>query len=450
MKPRSPTFWQGLSSHENTTDLVISDRPRLTSRPDVQKPSLIVLIGGRAKMAALHELFGARRRQPPGAPPGSSTGIHLHVAAQSSFHERPLLIVEGGLQDGDSKAFPPSYLQDVRGRTVMRQAPQAVRGLGSEALYSRLLEPFADVFCYFCDDLGGLEAVARHLATWPDREPQPGTLVAGARPKIAIVSSAIPHGAQSESKAKADLLDMARVSAAAHHRALKERVMSLSDEVRRHRVDARCLFSVTHFAAFLDVACDHFAAAPGALFDFVLGARYRSPVPKNLESHIANFLSFVNSPAELIDFAAPFFDPSDVFESLYHDLIHRACSDAALAVAGEPAASMPRSVLVGLVKARFVECFGELVHQSTTASEIHLRFLTRFRPRCLRVHSNRTCLSCVPHHGLPCGHVHCDHCAWDYGRPSDDDPWTTSRCWTTPGACRRWGGRCGTTRRCLG
>ncbi|KAH7363553.1 phospholipase [Plectosphaerella cucumerina] len=425
MKPRSPTFWLALSSHESITDLVISDRPRLiakqTSQPDVQKPSLFALIGGRAKTAALQELFGVRRRQPPGSP-GPSTGIHLHVAAQSSFHERPLLIVEGGLHDGDFEAAPPSDQQDVRRRTVVRPAQQAAGSLDSEALYSRLLEPFADVFCYFCDDLGGLEAVARHLATWPNREPQPGTLVTGARPKIVIVSSTIPHGAQGENKARADLLGMVeraagrntsalasqihvvallpqgRVSAAARHRALKERIMRLSDEVRRRRVDALCLFSVTHFAAFLDVACDHFATAPDAPFDFVRGARCRSPVPKDVESHLVNFFGLANSPVELIEFAAPvvgsslfrdayppdahLFDPSDVFESLYRDPVNHACSGVALAVAGDPGMTMPRSVLVGLVKARFVECFSEL-------------------------------------------HVHCDDCVWDYGHPSDDDPWTT-------------------------
>lgn len=331
MKLRSSTFWLGLGSYENTTDLVVSNRPRQvtaqTSRPNSQRPSLLVLVGHKAKTAALHELFGVRRTQQAGAPSGSAD-IHLHLASQSIFYERPLLIAEGGFPDGDSEAFPKACPQDVRRRTVMRPTQRAAKDHAADELYSRLLRPFGDVFCFFSDDLGGLEGVAHHLMTWLDRDDDCQVL-ASTRPRIIIATSTVPHGAESERKAKMDLLEIlekgtgkfpsalashievvalfpqARISATARHRALKERLMRSSDEVRQSRVDARCLFSAIHFAAFLDVACDHFASTPDAPFDFIQGSRSRDPVPRDLESHIANFLCHIKSPADMTDFAVP-------------------------------------------------------------------------------------------------------------------------------------------------
>ena len=34
------------------------------------------------------------------------------------------------------------------------------------AVHTQLLAPFADVFCFFCDDLGGFQSVAHHIAAW--------------------------------------------------------------------------------------------------------------------------------------------------------------------------------------------------------------------------------------------------------------------------------------------
>ncbi|KAH6705691.1 phospholipase, partial [Verticillium dahliae] len=442
MKLRSSTFWLGLGSYENTTDLVVSNRPRQvtaqTSRPNSQRPSLLVLVGHKAKTAALHELFGVRRTQQAGAPSGSAD-IHLHLASQSIFYERPLLIAEGGFPDGDSEAFPKACPQDVRRRTVMRPTQRAAKDHAADELYSRLLRPFGDVFCFFSDDLGGLEGVAHHLMTWLDRDDDCQVL-ASTRPRIIIATSTVPHGAESERKAKMDLLEIlekgtgkfpsalashievvalfpqARISATARHRALKERLMRSSDEVRQSRVDARCLFSAIHFAAFLDVACDHFASTPDAPFDFIQGSRSRDPVPRDLESHIANFLCHIKSPADMTDFAVPllgsslsldayppgghFFDPVDIFKGLYDGMLHQVFSNGTTG-RNELSNTFVGSGLVSQVKAYF--------------------------SHWLRVHSTRVCLSClshIPQHGMPCGHVHCDNCVWDYGSPSGKDPWT--------------------------
>ncbi|KAM9873298.1 hypothetical protein VDGL01_12624, partial [Verticillium dahliae] len=335
-------------------------------------------------------------------------------------------------------------------------------------LYCRLLAPFADVFCFFCDDLdGGLEGVARHLATWLDHAPQAQS-PANAHPKIVVVSSTVPHGVQGEAKAKTDLLAMLEketgretsnlstyisfvtvlphtsVSATARYRAVKERIMRISDDVRQSRVDARCLFSATHVAALLDGACDHFASASDLPFDLVQESRRRSPVPENLESHITEFVGHGTTQTEIVTFAMPvigsslfldayppgahLFDPVDVFEGLYSDMLNRAFSNQSMLLGRDGSTCMPSNGLIHLVKAHFVGCFSELARHSGSASDIHLRLLRRFKPHWLRIHSSRLCLSClshVPQYGFSCGHVHCEACVWDYGRPSDDDPWVT-------------------------
>ncbi|KAM0492971.1 hypothetical protein ACHAPB_008645 [Verticillium nonalfalfae] len=297
MKPRSPTMWLGLSGCENNYDLIVSTRLRLVTshlpRPDTQRPSLVVLVGGRAKSIALHAMFGDARRQA------------IIWTAQSGMERR------------------------VTGE-----------------LYCRLLAPFADVFCFFCDDLdGGLEGVARHLATWLDHAPQAQN-PANARPKIVVVSSTVPHGVQGEVKAKTDLLAMLEketeretsnlatyisfvtvlphtsVSATARYRALKERIMRISDDVRQSRVDARCLFSATHVAALLDGACDHFASASDLPFDLVQESRRRNPVPENLESHITEFVGRGTPQTELVTFAMPVIG-SSLFLDAYPPGAHR-------------------------------------------------------------------------------------------------------------------------------
>ncbi|EGY23440.1 phospholipase [Verticillium dahliae VdLs.17] len=417
-------MWLGLSGCENNYDLIVSNRLRLVTshlpRPDTQRPSLVVLVGGRAKSIALHAMFGVRIAQPATGSPGSNE-IHLHLAPQTSFHERPVLLAEGHLYNSHARVVPTTCPQDARRQAIIWTAQSGMERRVTGELYCRLLAPFADVFCFFCDDLdGGLEGVARHLATWLDHGPQAQN-PANAHPKIVVVSSTVLHGVQGEAKAKTDLLAMLEketrretsnlsayisfvtvlphtsVSATARYRALKERIMRISDDVRQSRVDARCLFSATHVAALLDGACDHFASASDLPFDLVQESRRRNPVPENLESHVTEFVGRGTPQTELVTFAMPvigsslfldayppgahLFDPVDVFEGLYSDMLNRAFSNESMPLGRDGSTCMPSDGLIQLVKAHF--------------------------------------------YGLSCGHVHCEACVWDYGRPSDEDPWVT-------------------------
>ncbi|KAG7146746.1 hypothetical protein HYQ46_004447 [Verticillium longisporum] len=126
--------------------------------------------------------------------------------------------------------------------------------------------------------------------------------------------------------------------------------MRISDDVRQSRVDARCLFSATHVAALLDGACDHFASASDLPFDLVQESRRRSPVPESLESHITEFVGRGTPQTELVTFAMPvigsslfldayppgahLFDPVEVFEGLYSDMLNRAFSNEPMPLGG--------------------------------------------------------------------------------------------------------------------
>src|ERR1700733_12238040 len=100
MKHCEHTHWLGLSSQGNDTCLLVSDRLQKIAyhipNPDIQSPSLLVLIGGAAKSVALRELFGIKKTRHFTVK--RSTGeVHLHVDPSSIFHERPILIAEGAL-----------------------------------------------------------------------------------------------------------------------------------------------------------------------------------------------------------------------------------------------------------------------------------------------------------------------------------------------------------------
>jgi hypothetical protein len=324
------TFWLGLDVRGTDADIVASDRLGTITRliPDRAKksPSLFVLIGNSAKTTALRELFGVKRsrhftlKQSPAE-------LHLHVEPSTLFGDRPVLVAEGDLS---GKPSVRSHAQRCH-RITRRPLRTCDRGLDTGlaiSVYSRLLSPFADVFCYFSDDLGGLDHVARHLAYLLDCG-FPSARPASWRPAVVVVTDKIPPGAESEREARKSLLLLVReataadalgrlssvdvvalfpagaMSAEARHRVLRERLMQASDRVRKTRQDSRSLFSTTHFTAFLESACRHLSSDVAEPFNFVRAAREHNPVAGDLDQHLENFLSHIKSSDELTGFAVP-------------------------------------------------------------------------------------------------------------------------------------------------
>jgi len=334
-------------------DLLTSERVQNITHnipnPDVQRPSLLVLIGNAAKTIALRELFGVKRKRQFSIKPGPAE-IHLHIDPSSVFHEKPLLIAEGDLSEKQKGEAPTNKCHDVTRRSV-RRGSELGPGRIASGVYARLLSPFADVFCFFCDDLGGLQQVARHLAAWLEHE-HTSTRPASTRSRVVVVTEKIPLGAESEKQARTALLCLLQeettrdlfeqvsaidvialfpngsLSVDARYRPLKERLRVDLDQVRKNREDARSLFTMVHFAAFLSSAFDHFSNIEGP-FDFIKASRVYNPVAPDLEEHLSHFLKHVRSPDKLTGFAAPVIASSLVLDN-YPPGAHRRSSPSPL------------------------------------------------------------------------------------------------------------------------
>ncbi|KAH7111354.1 hypothetical protein B0J11DRAFT_598877 [Dendryphion nanum] len=422
MKRCDHSHWLSLSSQGNDTCFLASDRlQKITSHisnPDTQSPSLFVLIGGTAKFSSS--------------------------------------------QDSRGK-IPSGKCHEITRRTIRGSNEPADLNQIAAGTYSKLLFPFTDVFCFFCDDLGGLKQVACHLAAWLEHGDL-STLPTSTHPRVVVVTEKIPLGAESEKEARATLLWLLReettrdlseqfsaidvialfpsgtISVEARHRLLKERLMSSSDQVRQHREDERSLFPTTHFVAFLKSAYDHFSNCIDKPFDFIQASREYNPVALDLEEHLFNFIKKVKAPDELTEFAVPIiassllldnyppdahlFPPGKVFEVLYKAAFYKS-KDRVIAFKDSEDVVL-RSGFITLIKQHLHLYFEELTQDCTSAVKIHEKNLRQFKTRWRDIKSSSTCLCCLrrrPQYGLPCGHTICENCVLVFGECCVDDPW---------------------------
>lgn len=327
MKQCRHSAWLGLRSQGSETQLLVSSRlenlTKLIPDPHSRHPSLLVLIGNTGKSVALRELFGARRDRQGGLRRGTGE-IHLHFDPSAIFFGRPLFIAEGDICNSPAGKIVNERCHDVVTRTVQRPRRWSKLEQISNGLYAQLLYPFADVFCFFSDDIGGFRQVARCLAEWLEQG-----CVSRIHPRVVIVTEKVPVGSTSEKEARKAFLWMLEeetardplqqmtsidvialfpsgsVSVDARLRPLKELLLKRSDQVRQIRAESRYLFSTAHLAAFLDSACEHFTAACRDPFDFVSASRAHNPVAPDLDEHFSNFIRQIKTAQDLAAFAAP-------------------------------------------------------------------------------------------------------------------------------------------------
>lgn len=128
--------------------------------PDFQQPTLLVLIGNVSKAIALRELFGVKRagrfnlRQSP-------TEVHFHVDPTTFFGDNPLFIANGDLCDQPAVKTVAAKAQDMTQRLIKRPSEEFGFSGPTGSIYTQLLAPFANVFCFFCEDLGGFKRISR-------------------------------------------------------------------------------------------------------------------------------------------------------------------------------------------------------------------------------------------------------------------------------------------------
>jgi hypothetical protein len=329
MKYCEHTHWLNISHQGCNTYLALSDRLQNITKhipnPDVQKPSLFLLIGNATKSVSLKEVFGLKARH---IKPKRGLGdIHLHIAPFSVFHDRPLIVADSdAVSNNLSKKIATAKCHEITYRLIQRSSDSLNFDHHVNGIYGQLLLPFVDVLCLFADDLGGFKQVAQLLASWLERG-QVATFPESVRPQVFIVTEKIPLGGENEAKraflwcveeqTKKDifevvsaidiiaLLPRGSVSIDVRYRLLRERLMKASDHVRKSREEAHMLFSVTHFMAFLKAASDHFSHTDEKPFNFITASRTSNPTASDLEEHMSNFLKHIKSPRELIEFAAP-------------------------------------------------------------------------------------------------------------------------------------------------
>jgi hypothetical protein len=310
------TQWLGLATSDG--DVLVQSTDRLHTiledlpDPDAQQPSLLVFIGNRSKARAIKEL--AKTFTPPpryGRDPSclsqyddevSSRGqtklngrrthgeIHLHIHAPSTFSSRPVLLAEGDLPSLDraSTALGTEKCHELESRQIEPEglATPSLAG-AADRIYSQLLLPFTDVFCFFAEDVGKFQPIVQRLALWLDLGP-PSTLPRSTRPRVLVVTERVAGDPGDD---ESDLRDFTRMlgeettmdiseqfsgirvlglaalnkdlSNRSRHRELFEQLLNCSDQVREARATSRTLFSAHYFSAFFRYALDHLAATSG-------------------------------------------------------------------------------------------------------------------------------------------------------------------------------------------
>lgn len=351
------TQWLGLAVNDG--DVVLQNTDRLETLledlpdPDEQSPSLFVFIGNRSKAMAIKEL--AKTFSPP-PDYGHDTRrrsqhddelnrrgrsklngrrthgeIHLHIHPPSTFSSKPVLLAEGDLPSLDrSRLLAIEKCHETANRLM--DAGALITPTLSECadrLYFKLLSPFADVFCFFADDVGGLRPIVQRLAIWLDLG-QPSTLPESTRPKIIIVierdgddynGDELASSAFKQMLSEETTIDISKqfseikvlsleaysknLSNKSRHRELFEHLLNFSDQVREAKVRTQTLFSACHFAAFFNHVLNHIITPSTGPFNFISATRIDNAVPPDLGIHLTEFLQNIRTPQKLLQFAIP-------------------------------------------------------------------------------------------------------------------------------------------------
>jgi hypothetical protein len=345
MKRCEHSHWLSLCIQSNEDALVESDRLQTLTNyirhPDIGKPSLLVLIGNTTKSVALRELFGVKRvrrfrnKRTVGE-------VHLHLDPSTIFNGRPIFLADADFprQKLSTKSTTADKCHEITKHPIQWSTASSGTSLRTiaDSIYTHLLFPFADTFCFFSADLGGFRQIAIHIAAWLEKGSS-STLPKCIYPKVIIASDKIPLGTRSESEARKAFLWMlseettkdpfeqvsaidivavfpaGTMSTKARYRLLKERLMEASDQIRGNREKTRYLFSATHFSALTKYACAHLAKTVEQPFNFIKASRTYNPVAPDLEEHLSTFLKHINNSGELTEFAVPVISSSFLLDN---------------------------------------------------------------------------------------------------------------------------------------
>ncbi len=250
------------------------------------------------------------------ANPGS---VHLCLDSDTLSENNPAII---------ASAFPIH----PRRQTVLRKGFKCCSTIGQHTihgspansqalLYSQLLFPFVDVFCFTYHDVSDLDNIVEHLVTWTEIRKQLSSRCT--LPEISIILT--KEGARKADALEELLKGLAR-SSVEHitpeffsdirfsmigrdtltsregRLRLRSCLRKASVRMQRRRAGEGLLFSAQHFMSFTQIAFDHLSRT--VPFNFIKASRLLNPLAVDLAEHIANFVRQVENAQDLTTFAA--------------------------------------------------------------------------------------------------------------------------------------------------
>lgn len=281
-------------------------------------PSLLFIIGSR------HRSITCRRskRQPE--------RICLDLYDEREF---PLLLGTAALNVTSRTNIPCCHPARENHPLACTSQAQA-----EAAIYSQILYPFVDVFCFCVYSLEELGTTARRVASWIQADQQASR--PNCPPHILVMlvgdgwtvrdeetvedgfGSMVSEYTISLLKTCFPKVSCRRIPETDHFGAVRQILAEHAKAIRRERQAARSLFTVQHFNSLFDRA---FKQAGGTLpfsFDCLLAAREDFPVAPSMEIHFENFTKQIVSARQLRDFAAPVIASSIVLDQ-YPPGMHR-------------------------------------------------------------------------------------------------------------------------------
>ncbi|KAI0165314.1 hypothetical protein GGR52DRAFT_103478 [Hypoxylon sp. FL1284] len=433
IRPCSHWLW---TSGDETPTIAGSDRLRqLTSSlpPRGPAPNLLLWIGCRRRPAISR------------IPKRCGGGICLDLDRQDEF---PLLLATASLEERPVG-------RTSCGKPARENHPSACRSRADAGaiLYSQLLYPFVDLFCFSLYSPKDLDIVAARVASWIEGEDAPRSeypprflfIMAGHRWKEWTEPAAMQkfHALVRENTTQP--LDsffpetlFLRIHRGGHFPSLRPRLIEHVRSVRQRRRDAHALFMGPHLGALFDRAFRDAGQSPTFSFDCLRASRQDFPVSPSTATHLANFVNHIPSARRLQDFAAPMIASSILLDQyppgmhlfkpteVYHELYRTICLQV-----GRSAFQRDRddglllpSAFSSSVLAHVESLFAQLTG-GRTASSIHRAVLANYAEEWRHIRGVTDCFACFrskPQHIARCGHGFCEICLRIFGQSRHSDP----------------------------
>lgn len=421
-------------------------------------PSLFLFIGKTARRAALRTLTA------PSPAIHGQEGIHLRRDPKTLQSDRPLLFAEG-----PPSTHLASTHDDGTGDAIQLSTGNLTGAV--QAMYSRLLSPFADVVCIFLSDFSGIAELVDFISTWIQNACSPCPVL----PRLVIVVADLktdrvywkgnfvrmlhrrtetPLQAAFSGLTVHSLAPVGALSDKLRYERLRASLLIESDLVRSWRIQKQMLFHGGHITALFDDAYSRLLR--NADFDYIIASRTSNPVPSGAARQVALFLRDFRGTEVLNTFALPVIASAFMVDAFPPEM-HRMCPLLALLPRGywrnaelfwlefnpiDVYRTLYQQIWRHTAKAlhlgaESIQTFEDLIEnryqsgQLSTGKEAHGQLMLSFSDQWRLYRNNATCLMCLlrrPEYGLPCGHVFCDVDIRRFGKEVCKDTFVAGSC----------------------